>query len=49
MQKKTLIEINVLGYNYVPVKLKLKHPPQAYPRHLTPFPVREGGSFDHYS
>ena len=29
---------------YVPVKSKLKHPPRAYPGHLTSFPAREGGN-----
>ena len=29
---------------YVPVKWKLKHPPRAYPGHLTSFPAREGGN-----
>ena len=29
---------------YVPVKLKLQHPPWAYPGHLTPFLAREGGN-----
>ena len=28
----------------VSVKSKLKHPPRAYPGHLTCFPVREGGN-----
>ena len=29
---------------YVSVKSKLKHPPRAYPGHLTSFPAREGGN-----
>ena len=29
---------------YVPVQSKLKHPPPAYPGHLTSFLAREGGN-----
>ena len=32
------------SYDYVSVKSKLKHPPRAYPGHLTSFPAREGGN-----
>ena len=32
-----------MGHN-VSVKSKLKHPPRAYPGHLTSFPAREGGN-----
>ena len=32
--------------DYVAVKSKLKHPPRAYPGHLTSFPAREGGNLE---
>ena len=40
------MELSISCTTYVPVKLKLKHPPhpQAYPVHLTSFPAREGGN-----
>ena len=37
------VSSNLLEGIYVPVKSKLKHPPRAYPGHLTPVPVRKGG------
>ena len=35
---------SIRGYGNVPVKSKLKHPPRAYPGHLTSFTAREGGN-----
>jgi len=40
--------VAVLGhhYTYVPVKLKLQHPPRVYPRQLTVILARGGGNLN---